>query len=159
MEGKEENALTPRQLNFVPYLLSCRSIEEACRKAHVSKPTVYGWFEEEGFSVEVQKQKDLIYGRAIDSLTAGVDNAVEKLMKLVNSRNENIALRAAQSIITLAIKSKETEDSESQRAEEHKSKIKLFSLEAVSAAWSADEEKDNNKRKPEVDDRSMNNRP
>ena len=138
MENNSENSLTPRQLNFIPHLLTCRSVEEACRKAKVSRFTVFGWFKEEVFSVEVQKQKDLIYGRAIDSLTAGVDNAVEKLMKLVNSRNENIALRAAQSILTLALRSKETEASESQRAEGKKSETQLFSLETVLAAWDGD---------------------
>ena len=137
MESNGENSLTPRQLKFIPHLLTCRSIEEACRKAHVSKPTVYGWFKEDVFSEEVRKQRDLIYGRAIEKLTAGVDNAVEKLMKLVNSRNENIALRAAQSIISLAIRAK-TEAFESQRAEGKKSETQLFSLETVLAAWDGD---------------------
>jgi len=119
--------------------------------------------------VEVQKQKDLIYGRAIDSLTAGVDNAVEKLMKLVNSRNENIALRAAQSILSLAIKAKETEDTESQRVEEHKRATGIFSAEVVKSAWErdvrsgaidvTDEKKNTIKRKSEVDLHSINNRP
>jgi len=88
--------------------------------------------------VEVQKQKDLIYGRAIESLKACTDKAVEKLMKLLNSRNENISLRTAQSIITLAIRAKETEALESQRVEEHKSENEIFSLNNVMAAWDGD---------------------
>ena len=139
MESNVETSLTPRQLKFLPYYLSCRSIEEACRKAHVSRPTVYGWLEEDAFSEEVRKQKDLIYGRAIDSLSAGTEEAVTKLLKLVNSRNENIALRAAQSILALAIKAKETEDTESQRADEHKRATGIFSGDIVQAAWNRDE--------------------
>jgi len=100
--------------------------------------------------VEVQKQKDLIYGRAIDSLTAGVDNAVEKLMKLVNSRNENIALRAAQSILTLAIRAKESNAAESQRAGEQRSETQLFSGEIVLAAWNRDEKARAEQRKAKI---------
>jgi len=132
MEGNGKNALTPRQLKFIPYFLSSRSIEEACRKAHVSKPTVYGWLRDKAFSVEVQKQKDLIYGRAIDSLAAGTDDAVAKLKKLLKSRNETIALRAAHSILTFAIRAK------TERAEEHKSENEIFSLNNVMAAWDGD---------------------
>jgi len=156
MESNEENSLTPRQLRVIPYLLSCRSIEEACRKAHVSKQTVYSWLKDGEFSEEVRKQKDLIYGRAIDNLSVGTDAAVTKLLKLLNSRNENIALRAAQSILSLslAIKAKETEDTESQRAEEHKSETQLFSLETVMRAWEQDEERNAVKRKSEVSDQS-----
>ena len=153
MESNGENSLTPRQLKFIPFFLSCPSIEEACRKAHVSKPTVYGWLKEEGFSGEVRKQKDLIYSRAIDSLAAGVNNAVAKLMKLLNSRNEAIALRAAQTILSLVIKTKEADAS--QREEQHKSGAVLFSLENVAAAWSLDEEKNTDKRKSEVSDQSI----
>jgi len=149
MESSGETSLTPRQLKFLPYYLSCRSIEEACRKAHVSRPTVYGWLEDGEFSEEVRKQKDLIYGRAIDSLSAGTDNAVAKLMKLLNSRNENIALRAAQSIITLAIKIKETQIADSQRAEGKKSETQLFAGEIVLAAWDKDEKARAEQRKVE----------
>jgi len=152
MESNGENSLTPRQLKFIPFFLSCPSIEEACRKAHVSKPTVYGWLKEDAFSEEVRKQKDLIYGRAIDSLSAGTEEAVTKLMKLLNSRNENIALRAAQRILTLAIKAKETEDTESRRAGEQRSETQLFSLDTVMRAWEKDTEKNTNKRKSEVGD-------
>ena len=152
METNGENSLTPRQLRVIPHLLTCRSIEEACRKAHVSRPTVYGWLRGKAFSREVQKQKNLIYGRAIDNLSAGTDAAVTKLLKLVNSRNENIALRAAQSILTLAIKAKETEDTESQRPENQKGEVQLFSLENVRAAWERDQQKNTNKRKSEVGD-------
>jgi len=152
MESNGGTSLTPRQLKFIPYFLSCRSIEEACRKAHVSRPTAYGWLKEEAFSREVQKQKDSLYQSAIDNLAAGTDAAVTKLLKLVNSRNENIALRAAQSILTLAIKAKETEDTESQRPENQKGEVQLFSLENVRAAWERDQQKNTNKRKSEVGD-------
>jgi len=111
------------------------------------------------FSGELQKQKDLIYGRAIDSLTAGVDDAVAKLKKLLKSRNETIALRAAQTILSLATNAKETEASESRRAGEHNSDTGLFSLETVMAAWDGDirsgvidvtNESKNNGRKIEI---------
>jgi len=66
------------------------------------------------------------------------DKAVEKLMNLLKSRNENISLRAAQSILTLAIRSNETKAAESQGAEGKKSETQLFSLETVLAAWDGD---------------------
>ena len=150
MESNGKTSLTARQLKFIPHLLTCRSIEEACRKARVSKPTVYAWLKEDAFSVEVQKQKDLIYGRAIDNLSSGTDAAVKKLMRLVNSRNENIALRAALSILTLAIRAKETEASESPRAGEHQRATGIFTSDIVQAAWNRDEKERAEMRKEEM---------
>lgn len=112
---------------------------------------MYGWFKEDGFSGEVRKQKDLIYSRAIDSLIACTDAAVIKLMKLLNSRNENISLRAAQSIITLAIRSNETKAAESQgAAEEHKRATGIFTSDIVQAAWNRDEKDRAEMRKEEM---------
>ena len=137
-DNRTNDTLTDKQVRVIPFLLEAPTIEDGCKRARVAKATFYGWLKQEAFKKELDRQKNLLYDRAIESLTAGTDKAVEKLMKLVNSRNENIALRAAQSIITLAIKSKETEASESQRAEGKKSETQLFSLETVLAAWDGD---------------------
>jgi len=138
-------SLTTRQQKLIPYLLSCASVQEACRKGKVSKPTIYGWLKQDAFRDELQKQGDFLYSTAIDGLKGGTTKAVEKLLKLLNSRNETIAFRAAQAIISLAIRTKESH-ADSKRAED-KGSPSVISLENVLAIWEEDDRANAEKRR------------
>ena len=147
-DNRTNDTLTDKQVRVIPFLLEAPTIEDGCKRARVAKATFYGWLKQEAFKKEFERQSNSLYNKAMEGLNAGTNRAVERLLVLVESRNENIALRAVQTLLSFAIRAKEA--SESRRAEDHKSKITLFSLDAVSAAWDQDEKAMAEQRKTEI---------
>jgi hypothetical protein len=108
----DPKALTTKQARVIPYLLAAPSIEEGCRRAKVSKVTVYGWLKEDVFRQELKCQRDELVRGALDSLKANIAKATETLVKHLDSKRENISIRAAESIIEFAQKAIEFENLE-----------------------------------------------
>jgi hypothetical protein len=50
----DKQALTERQRRLIPFLLTSRSTEEACRRARINKSTVYEWMKDEAFRNELK---------------------------------------------------------------------------------------------------------
>lgn len=69
--GQNEEALTRRQLAVIPHLVSVFSIEEACRRAKFSRPTVYVSLKDEVFRDELQRQREEVYRGSLEALKAG----------------------------------------------------------------------------------------
>src|SRR5262245_12930112 len=95
----DNETLTERQRRVIPYLLASSSMEEACRRAKINKTTVYEWLKTKAFRNELGSQRDAVIEHAMDSLKAGMAKATETLVKHLASEQENISLRAAQSIL------------------------------------------------------------
>jgi hypothetical protein len=108
----DPKALTTKQARVIPYLLAAPSIEEGCRRAKVSKVTVYGWLKQENFRQELKCQRDELVRGALDSLKANVTKATETLVKLLDSDSEPMQARAAEDIIEFAQKAFEHEELE-----------------------------------------------
>jgi hypothetical protein len=108
----DSKALTARQMRVIPYLLDAPSIEEGCKRARVSKVTVYAWLKEEIFPQELKRQRDELIERALDSLKANVRLATETLVNLLDSESESIKARAAEDILEFTIKAIEREELE-----------------------------------------------
>jgi len=102
--------LTTKQIRIIPYLLEAPSIEQGCKRAKVSKATVYGWLKNETFRHELKRQRDAVIERALDSLKANISKATETLVKLLDSDKETIQARAAEDIIEFTQKALEYED-------------------------------------------------
>jgi len=98
----DTEALTPRQLRVIPHLLGAPSIEEGCKRARVSKTTVYQWLKEENFRKALKQRRDEMIGRALDSLKSNIAKATETLVKHLDSNKEAISIRAAENIIEFA---------------------------------------------------------
>ena len=108
----ENTKLTDRQLSVIPYLLTSPSTEEACRRARIHKTTVYEWLRNQTFREELKRQRDEVIERALDSLKASIAKATKTLVKHLDSKRENISIRAAESIIDFAQKALEHEQLE-----------------------------------------------
>jgi hypothetical protein len=108
----DTKALTAKQARVIPYLLGAPSMEEGCKRAGVSKVTVYGWLKEDVFRQELKLQRDELIRGALDSLKANVAKATETLVKLLASKSEPIRARAAEDIIEFAQKALEHEQLE-----------------------------------------------
>jgi Helix-turn-helix of insertion element transposase len=111
-DNDEPKELTSKQKRALPYLLEARSIEEGCKRAGVSKATVYEWLKNDVFRNELKRQRNLIIDSAVDTLKANIAKATETLVKHLDSEHENISIRAAESIIEFAQKALEHEELE-----------------------------------------------
>ena len=105
-------ALTSKQARVIPYLLGAPSLEEGCKRARVSKVTVYAWLKQENFREELKHQRNELIRGALDCLKANVSKATETLVKLLDSKSEPIRARAAEDIIEFAQKAIEHEELE-----------------------------------------------
>ena len=110
MDGN--GALADKQLRVIPFLLAAPSIEEGCKRAKVSKATVYGWLKEEAFREELKRQRERIVEGALETLKANVTRATETLVKLLDSDKEGIRVRVAEDIIEFTQKVIEFEELE-----------------------------------------------
>jgi Transposase len=108
----DHKELTPNQRRVIPYLLAAPSTEEGCKRARISKATVYQWLKDQNFRQELKRHRDGIIEHALDSLKANLARASETLVKHLNSTRENISIRAAESIIEFAQKALEHEELE-----------------------------------------------
>jgi len=98
----DPKTLTAKQARVIPYLLAAPSLEEGCKRARVSKVTVYRWLKQEIFRHELKRRRDELIERALDSLKANVSKATETLVTLLDSKSEPIRARAAEDIIEFA---------------------------------------------------------
>lgn len=109
LEGTD--TLTRRQRAVLPYLIAAPSLEEGCRKARVSKTTVYGWLKEPSFQAELKRLRQELVDEAFDRLKIGLTQAVDKLLSLLEADGQpGIQLRAAQTLLDQGIKTVELQD-------------------------------------------------
>jgi len=103
--------LTRRQRVVLLHLITTPSLEEGCRKARVSKTTVYAWLKEPGFQAELKRLRQTLLDEAFDRLKVGITQAVDKLLSLLEAdRQPGIQLRAAQTLLDQGIKAVELQD-------------------------------------------------
>lgn len=105
--------LTSRQAQVLPFLVGEPSVEIACRKANISRETVYRWFRESTPFVEALKgQREVVLNDALDRLKGAGDKAVTALVGLLDSEQETIRERAAGRILDYLLKVREIQDIE-----------------------------------------------
>jgi len=100
MDGN--GALTDKQRRVIPFLLAAPSIEEGCKRAKVSKATVYAWLKEDAFREKLRRQREEVVRGALETLKANTAKATETLVKLLDSDKEGIQARAAEDVIEFA---------------------------------------------------------
>ena len=67
---------------------------------------------DETFRQELERQRDAVIERALNSLKTSIAKASETLVKHLDSKRENISIRAAEGIIESALKALELENLE-----------------------------------------------
>ena len=110
---QESETLTRRQRAVLPYLITTPSLEEGCRKARVSKTTVYAWLKEPDFQAELKRLRQALVDEAFDRLKVGLIEATNKLLELLQAKGQlGIQLRAAQTLLDHGIKVTELQEQE-----------------------------------------------
>jgi len=104
--------LTRKQKEAIPYLVGARSFEDGCRRAKLSKSTLYAWFRNENFKSELERTRQEVIEEALGRLKSGVTNAIDGLLGLVQDKEKWIKLRACEKVIDLFMKVREVEELE-----------------------------------------------
>jgi hypothetical protein len=99
----ERHELTRKQTDFIPYLLT-HSVDEACRQSGRSKSSVYRWFKQPAFAAALKRAQDDGFRDGITRIRANLNKAVNTLVMLMESEDQQIQIRAAQSCIEYAVK-------------------------------------------------------
>lgn len=104
--------LTNRQLLAVNHIIASPTLEEACRRAKLSKGTLYAWLKDEVFKAELKRQRDEVVKGALDRLKFSMTRAVEELVKLVDTSRPELRRLVCKDIIDYGLKAIEFEDIE-----------------------------------------------
>lgn len=93
------------------------SIAEAARRSKVGEQTVRRWLKQPKFRARVNALRGEMVGAAVNTLSQSMTGAAVALERLLKSKSEGTRLRAAQSVLSLATKLRESEELEQRIAE------------------------------------------
>lgn len=96
----------------INHILFSPTLEEARRKAKVSKGTLYAWLKDEAFKAELKRQRDEVVKDALDRLKLAMSRAVDGLIGLMGSQQPSLRRWVCKDIIEYVLKSIEIEEIE-----------------------------------------------
>ncbi len=109
--AQAEDQLTHRQHLAIAEILASPSLEEARRRLKAGKDTFYGWLKGPAFKTELERQRRAIVDQAFNRLRAGLVQATDKLLELLQAGEQpSIQLRAAQTLLDHGLKAVELQD-------------------------------------------------
>jgi AcrR family transcriptional regulator len=110
MENREK--LRSRQMLAIQHIIASSTIEDACRKAKISKGTFYAWLKDEAFKEELKRQRDGVIKEGLDRLKMAMTKAIDGLIDLMVSPRADLRRWVYKDIIDYAFKSIEIENIE-----------------------------------------------
>lgn len=96
----------------IQHIIASSTLEDACRKAKISKGTIYAWLKESAFKTELKRQRDEVVNEALDCLKCALTKAVDGLIGLLDSPRDDLRRWICKDIIEYSLKSIELEDIE-----------------------------------------------
>lgn len=91
--------LNARQKKIMTYLLFCRTVKEAARKAGVRLTTVFKWLKDPLFKAELNRLREEVVSNVVDRLKMHCMKATDVLIDLMESENEAIRRGCANDIL------------------------------------------------------------
>lgn len=104
----EKKHLSQSQLKSIQFILESASLQEAARKAKISRSTLYVWMKDQTFRQILQEHRTTLFREALDLLKQGTGKAVIELIKLLDSPDATNRRLAAKEILSLSLKVNET---------------------------------------------------
>lgn len=106
-ENNRKN-LPEKMRRIVPYIVGNSSIEEACRQAKISTVSYYNWLRDcPDFAEAIRDARNELVAESMEKLKGTVSRAVDELVSLLESSNEEIKRKSANDIINLALRWRE----------------------------------------------------
>ncbi len=101
--------LTHRQLNTIRHLIESVSIQDASRKAKVTRQTIYDWLKNDEFKAELRRQRDTMVNESLDALKSAVSKATQGLVSLLQTEKDELKRLVCKDILEFALKALELE--------------------------------------------------
>ena len=112
-DTKEDQGLTNKQLKAVPHLITSKTLKEGCKKARISRQTLYTWLQDPTFKQEFRNQRDVIIEEALEDLKGNLTKAIQTLINLLDKTDSDPLKRyLAKDIIDYVMKARELGDLE-----------------------------------------------
>lgn len=104
--------LTNRQILAISQIIASSTLEDARKKARISKGTLYAWLKEEAFKAELKRQRDEVVDEALERLKSALTKAVSGMIDLMDSPRPDLRRWVYKDIIEYTLKSIELESIE-----------------------------------------------
>ncbi|MBF0504030.1 MAG: hypothetical protein HQL14_02900 [Candidatus Omnitrophica bacterium] len=111
-----DEPLTTRQMLTIACILGSPTLEDARRKANLSKGTMYRWIKDETFQKELKRQRDEIVNESSNRLKTAMTAAVDGLIALMNTPRPDLKRWVYKDIIEYSLKCVELEKIEERLA-------------------------------------------
>jgi len=106
--------LPEKQRRVIPFIISHNTVEEACRQAKISTVSYYNWLRDcPDFAEAIRDARNELVAESMEKLKSNVSLAVDELVSLLESSNEEIKRKSANDIINLALRWREMGEVES----------------------------------------------
>ncbi len=96
--------LTNRQLLVIQHILASTTLEEARRRARISKGTLYAWLKDVTFLAELKRQRDEIIKDSNNRLKYAMGRAVDGMIGLMDTTKPDLKRLVYKDIIEYAMK-------------------------------------------------------
>jgi DNA-binding transcriptional regulator YbjK len=96
--------LSARQRHLLPFLLTAPSVEAAAREAGIDSSTAWRMLRQPQFCAAVERARRQATQAALNRLTGSLTSAVDRLRTLLESRNENVGVAAARTLLEHALR-------------------------------------------------------
>lgn len=106
-DSERNSQLPAKQKRLIPYIVNAHTIEQACRDAGVTTTTYYDYLKDPAFVHELRQARDSAVSAAMDTLKNATTKAVNELVALLDSKDENIRRRASVDILSFVTKWRE----------------------------------------------------
>jgi hypothetical protein len=109
---KDSRQISQKQERLIALLLSERTIDLACAKAHVTVTTYWRWMQDENFVSEYRKARRGIIENTVAKLQSIAFAAIDTLERNLNCEIPSVEIRCAAIILEQSIKGIEVLDIE-----------------------------------------------
>lgn len=100
--------LTPKQEAAIFALLEAGTIESAAKSVGVSRTSLWAWMKIEPFQARLTDARAELFREGMNALKGSMSKAASVLVKLMDSRSENVKRLAASAILGLGLKANES---------------------------------------------------
>jgi transposase-like protein len=88
-------------------LLSGQTVAAAARSAGINRGTVHRWLKDPAFCDALEEGRKEVFSDALHRLKGSANAAIDRLVKIVEGKDEERARRAAGTLLTLSLKAHE----------------------------------------------------
>ncbi len=100
----EKNLISKKQRLFIPFLLRSKNIITACELAGIDRSTWWRWNQDPAFKAALADERNRLIDDAMDTLRLNLAGAYDVIVALMSSKDEAVALRAAQALTDVYLK-------------------------------------------------------